>query len=48
MSAEAIAIVVAPEGATGPLEAMVDWLAEGGVEVHVVEDVPTAALECVV
>ena len=43
MSAEAIAIVVAPDGATGPLRAMVERLLGSGLEVHVVEDLPTAA-----
>jgi CheY-like chemotaxis protein len=43
MSAEAIAIAVAPEGASGPLRAMVERLVGSGVEVHVVEDLPTAA-----
>ena len=43
ISAEAIAIAVAPEGATGPLRAMVERLVGSGVEVHVVEDLPTAA-----
>jgi DNA-binding response OmpR family regulator len=43
MSAEAIAIVVAPDGAAGPLRAMVERLLGTGVEVHVVEDLPTAA-----
>jgi CheY-like chemotaxis protein len=42
-SAEAIAIAVAPEGATGPLQAMVERLVSSGVQVHVVEDLPTAA-----
>src|SRR5436190_5688227 len=43
MRAEAIAIVVAPEPATGALRTMLEWLAGSGIEVHVVEDVPTAA-----
>ncbi len=43
MSAEAIAIALAPDGATGPLRAMIERLVSGGVEVHVVEDLPTAA-----
>ncbi|HEX5060555.1 MAG TPA: response regulator [Kofleriaceae bacterium] len=44
MSAEAIAIVVAPEGATGPLEGIVERLTSTNIVVHVVEDVPSAAL----
>lgn len=43
MSAEAIAIALAPDGATGPLRAMIERLVAGGIEVHVVEDLPTAA-----
>jgi CheY-like chemotaxis protein len=43
MSAEAIAIAVAPDGASGPLQAVIDGLAGSGVEVHVVDDVPDAA-----
>ena len=43
MSAEAIAILVAPDGATGPLRAMVERLLGSGIEAHVVEDLPTAA-----
>jgi CheY-like chemotaxis protein len=43
VNAEAIAIAVAPEGASGPLRAMIERLVGSGVEVHVVEDVPTAA-----
>jgi CheY-like chemotaxis protein len=43
MSAEAIAIVVAPKGAAGPLRAMVERLQAGNIDVHVVEDLPTAA-----
>lgn len=43
MSAEAIAIAVAPQGSVGPLRAMIERLVGGGIEVHVVEDVPTAA-----
>ncbi len=43
MSDEATAIAVAPEGATGPLRAMVERLVGGGVEVQVVDDLPSAA-----
>lgn len=43
MSDEAIAIAVAPEGAVGPLRAMVERLVGAGIEVHVVEDLPSAA-----
>jgi CheY-like chemotaxis protein len=43
MSVEAIAIVVAPEGVSGPLQAMVERLAGGEIEVHVVEDLQSAA-----
>ncbi|HEY5946024.1 MAG TPA: response regulator [Kofleriaceae bacterium] len=43
MSDETIAIAVAPEGATGPLRAMIERLVGSGIEVHVVEDLPSAA-----
>jgi CheY-like chemotaxis protein len=43
MSAEAIAIVVAPKGAAGPLRAMVERLQASNIDVHVVEDLPSAA-----
>jgi CheY-like chemotaxis protein len=43
MSAEAVAIAVAPEGASGPLRAMVERLVGSGVEVHVVDTLPAAA-----
>jgi CheY-like chemotaxis protein len=43
MSFEAIAIAVAPDGATGTLRAMVERLVGSGVQVHVVDDVATAA-----
>ncbi len=43
MSAEAIAIAVAPDGVAGPLRAMVERLVGSGIEVHVVEDLPSAA-----
>ena len=43
MSPEAIAILIAPDGAVGPLRAMVERLTGGGIEVHVVEDVASAA-----
>jgi CheY-like chemotaxis protein len=43
MGAEAIAIAIAPEGATGPLRALVERLAASAVEVHVVDAIATAA-----
>lgn len=43
MSAEAIAIAVAPGGASGPLRAMIERLVGSGIDVHVVEDIPSAA-----
>ena len=39
----ASAIVIAPQGATGPLRALIDRLAAAGVAVSVVEDVESAA-----
>jgi CheY-like chemotaxis protein len=43
MTAEATAIAVAPEGATGALRAMIERLAGGGIQVEIVEDLPAAA-----
>jgi CheY-like chemotaxis protein len=43
MSAEAVAIAIAPEGATGPVRAMVERLVGSGIVVHVVDDLPAAA-----
>ena len=43
MTAEATAIAVAPEGATGPLRAMIERLTGGGIRVDVVEDLGAAA-----
>ena len=43
MSPEAIAIVVAPRGVNAPMRAMIERLTGGEIEVHVVEDLPTAA-----
>lgn len=42
MSAEAVAIAVAPDGASGPLRAMMERLVGGGIVVHVVDDLPAA------
>ena len=39
----ASAIAIAPQGATGPLRALIDRLAAAGVATSVVEDVPSAA-----
>ena len=43
MTAEAIAIAVAPDGASGPLRAMLERLTGSGIYVHVVDDMPSAA-----
>lgn len=43
MSAEAIAIAVAPDGTSGPLQAVIDGLVGSGIEVHVVPDEADAA-----
>jgi len=43
MTAEATAIAVAPDGATGPLRAMIERLTGGGIRVHVVEEIGAAA-----
>jgi CheY-like chemotaxis protein len=43
MSAEAIAIAIAPGGASGPLRAMIERLVGSNIDVKVVEDLPNAA-----
>ena len=43
MTAEATAIAVAPQGASGPLRAMVERLTGGGIHVDIVEDLGAAA-----
>jgi CheY-like chemotaxis protein len=43
MSAEVTAIAVAPQGVSGAFAALIDRLAQGGVTVHVVDDLGSAA-----
>jgi CheY-like chemotaxis protein len=44
MSAEAVAIAVAPSGVEGPLRALIERLTGGGIDVHVADDIPSAAM----